>query len=380
MTSDGAVAYVNLRRFDERFGGEVREAIARVLASGVLIGGPEVERFEADFAAYCGAAHAVGVASGTDALELTLRAWEIGPGDDVLVPANTAIPTALAVSHAGARPVLVDVERDSGLMRIELAEAAITPATRAIVPVHLYGHPVDLDDFRALAARHGLRLLDDCAHAHGARYRGARAGAGTDASAWSFYPTKNLGALGDGGCVTTGDARLAEALRLLRNLGITPGSVHTVRGFTSRLDPLQAAVLRWKLAHLEEWNARRGELAALYLAELADTAGLALPAVRPWAVPVWHAFPVLVHGGRRDDVRDALARDGITTNVHYPVPVHLQPCYADLGLRRGDFPASEERAAAQLSLPLDPFHTEGEIRRVARALRAALRRAPVRSA
>jgi dTDP-3-amino-3,4,6-trideoxy-alpha-D-glucose transaminase len=367
------VAYVNFPRFAERYGAELGTVMAAVVDSGIYVGGPEVAEFERAFAAYCGAAHAVAVANGLEALELTLRAWRIGPGDDVIVPANTAIPTALAVTHAGARLVLADVERDSGLLDIAAVEAALTPATRAIVPVHLYGHAVDMDPLRDVAARAGVRVLEDAAHAHGAAYRGRRCGGLADAAAFSFYPTKNLGAFGDGGCVTTNDGELAAELRLLRNCGATPNYEHVVRGFNSRLDPLQAAVLRWKLGRLDAWNERRSALAAIYLAELADARGLTLPAVRAWATPVWHAFPVCVHDGLRDAVRRALLEDGVETNVHYRVPIHRQPCYAGEGWRLGDFPASERRAEMLLSLPLDPFHTDDEILRVSAAVRGALR-------
>ena len=368
------VAYVNFPRFAERYRAELGAVMAAVVDSGIYVGGPEVAEFERAFAAYCGTAHAVGVANGLEALELTLRAWRIGAGDDVIVPANTAIPTALAVTHAGARLVLADVEHDSGLLDIGAVEAALTPATRAIVPVHLYGHAVDMDPLREVAARAGARVLEDAAHAHGAAYRGRRCGGLADAAAFSFYPTKNLGAFGDGGCVTTNDGELAAELRLLRNYGATTKYEHAARGFNSRLDPLQAAVLRWKLGRLDAWNERRAALAAIYLAELADARGLTLPAVRPWATPVWHAFAVCVHDGLRDALQRALLEDGVETNVHYRVPVHRQPCYAGEGWRLGAFPASERRAEMLLSLPLDPFHTDDEILRVSAAVRGALRR------
>jgi dTDP-3-amino-3,4,6-trideoxy-alpha-D-glucose transaminase len=368
------VAYVNFDRLAKRHGDEIRAALSRVVDSGTYIGGDEVEAFEREFAAYCGTKHAVGVGSGLSALELTLRAWGLGPDDEVIVPANTAVPTALAVTHAGARLVLADVEPSTGLVDPDAIEAALTPATRAIIPVHLYGHPAEMDRIRAIAARAGVKVLEDAAQAHGATYRGARCGALADAAAFSFYPTKNLGALGDGGCVTTNDGELARTLRSLRNAGSTVKYVHDEKGTTSRLGPMQAAVLRVKLPYLDGWNRRRGELAALYAEALGGTAGLTLPALAPSTVSAWHAFPVLVHDGIRDAVRRALLDDGIGTNVHYPVPVHLQPCYADLGARPGDFPVSERRAEMLLSLPLDPFHTDGEIRRVAASLRAALER------
>jgi len=368
------VRYVNFARFAERHRDELHAIVSRVLASGVYIGGDEVASFERDFARYCGTRFAVGVASGTDALALTLRAFGIGPGDDVIVPANTAVPTALAVTHAGARPVFADVEPDTGLVTAETVAAAVTPRTRAIVPVHLYGHPADTVALRAVANAAGARLLEDAAHAHGARFRGRRCGGLADAAAFSFYPTKNLGAFGDAGCVTTDDAELAAELRLLRACGLATDYRHECKGYTSRLDPLQAALLRWKLHSLDAWNERRRALAHVYAERLGGVAGLSLPAVRAWAEPVWYAYPVLVHGARRDAVRRALLEAGVETNVHYPIPVHLQPCYADAGWSAGDFPVAEARASQLLSLPLDPFHEEHEIVRAARALRDVLAR------
>jgi dTDP-3-amino-3,4,6-trideoxy-alpha-D-glucose transaminase len=368
------VEYVNFRRFAQRHGDEIRSVFTRVLESGIYIGGEEVAAFEREFAAFCGARYAVGVANGTDAIELTLRAWGIGPGDEVIVPANTAVQTALAVTHAGARPVLADVEPDTGLLDASAVEAALTPRTRVIVPVHLYGHPADMTRLRDIAVRARVRLLEDAAHAHGARYRDRRCGSLADAATFSFYPTKNLGALGDAGCVTTDDARLAETLRSLRSCGLTVNYLHEAKGYTSRLDPVQAAILRWKLERLDAWNERRAQLAAAYVAGLSGVPGISLPAVRAWATPVWYAFPVCVHDGRRDELQRALAAGGIATNIHYRVPVHLQPCYADAGWRPGDFPVSERRADAQLSLPLDAFHTDAEIARVIESVRAALKR------
>jgi len=368
------VRYVNFGRAADLYRDEIAAVLARVVGSGVYIGGPEVADFERAFAEHCGAAYAVGVANGTDALELTLRAWNVGPGDEVIVPANTAVMTALAVTHAGARLVLADVEDDTGLVDPDAVQAAVTPATRVIVPVHLYGHPAHMSRIDEVARRAGVRVLEDAAHAHGAAYDGRRCGGLADAAAFSFYPTKNLGAFGDAGCVTTNDAALASRLRLLRNVGAAGGQSYVVQGYNSRFDPLQAAVLRWKLSRLDGWNARRCQLAASYCALLGDGGAPALPVVRDWALPVWHAFPVRVRGGLRDALQQALGDDGIETNVHYRVPVHLQPCYAENGWRRGDFPVSEARADEQLSLPLDPFHTEDEIARVAASVRAALAR------
>jgi dTDP-3-amino-3,4,6-trideoxy-alpha-D-glucose transaminase len=373
------VRYVNFARFAERRREELQAVVARVLASGVYIGGDEVAAFERAFAEYCGTRFAVGVANGTDALALTLRAWGIGAGDDVIVPANTAVQTALAVTHAGARPVLADVEPDTGLVTAATVAAALTPKTRAIVPVDLYGHPADADALRAVANAAGARLLEDAAHAHGARYRARRCGGLADAAAFSFYPTKNLGAFGDAGCVTTDDAELAAELRLLRACGLTADYRHERLGYTSRLDPLQAALLRWKLGSLDAWNERRRALARIYAEWLGGVAGLSLPAVRAWAEPVWYAYPVLVHGAPRDAVRRALLEAGVETNVHYPIPVHLQPCYAGAGWHAGDFPVAEARAPQLLSLPLDPFHDEDEIVRAAGALRDVLARLGVRA-
>jgi dTDP-4-amino-4,6-dideoxygalactose transaminase len=368
------VRYVNFDRSAALYRDEIAATLARVVESGVYIGGTEVAGFEREFAAYCGTAHAIGVANGTEALELTLRAWDIADGDEVIVPANTAVPTALAVTHAGARLVLADVEPDTGLIDPDAVEAALTPATRVIIPVHLYGHPVHADRIREIARRAGVRVLEDAAHAHGATYEGRRCGGLADAGAFSFYPTKNLGAFGDAGCVTTNDERLAKKLHLLRNLGATSHYDHVVRGYNSRLDPLQAAVLRWKLTCLDTWNERRRQHAAAYREQLAGLEGLTLPAVRVWARPVWHAFAVRVHDGQRDALQHALAQEGIETNVHYRVPIHLQSCYAGAGWERGAFPVSEARADELLSLPLDPFHTGDEIARVAHAVRASLPR------
>lgn len=368
------IRYLNFARFDEAHGDEIRTVIDAVLASGVFIGGPEVAAFEDAFAAFCGAKHAVGVANGTEAIELILRAWGIGTGDEVIVPANAPVMTGLAVTHTGARPVLADVEPETGLIDPAAVEAALSGATRAIVPIHMYGHPADTERLRAIALRAGVRLLEDAAHAHGAFYRTRRCGGLADAAAFSFYPTKNLGALGDAGAVTTDDAALAENLRLLRNCGATGGSSSSLIGYNSRLDPIQAAVLSWKLPRLDDWNERRRRLASIYLDELVDLGEVLLPAVRSWATPVWHAFPILVTAGLRDDLQRALEDDGIETNVHYRIPLHLQPAYSGAGWKRGDFPVSERRAAELLSLPLDAFHTEVEIERVAASIRSALNR------
>lgn len=330
---------------------EIDEAIARVVSSGWFIGGPEVEQFEEDYAKYCGATYAIGVANGLDALHLALRAMDVGPGDEVIVPSNTYIATWLAVSQCGATPV--PVEPDSRTFNIDpaLIEAAITPRTKVILPVHLYGQPADMDPILAIAREHGLRVLEDGAQAHGARYKGQRLGAHGDAVAWSFYPGKNLGAMGDGGAVTTSDAQLADRLRVLRNYGSRVKYVNDVQGYNSRLDPLQAAILRVKLAHLDEWNARRRAIALRYHAGLTGC-GLSLPHVPDGAEPVWHLY--VVEHPRRDQLLEHMGKVGIGCLIHYPIAPHCQQAYAAAGWKQGDFPLAERMAAQVLSLPMGP--------------------------
>ncbi|MGA0605321.1 DegT/DnrJ/EryC1/StrS family aminotransferase [Phenylobacterium sp. VNQ135] len=362
-----SVPYLDLARSAREMAPELEQVMRRVLRSGHFIGGPEVARFEARFAAYCGTAHAVGAGNGLDALVLALRAWGVGPGDEVILPAHTFVATALAVDEVGATPVLVDVEPDTGLMDVAKVGAALTPRTRAVIPVHLYGLPVDMDALKAALAGHDVRILEDACQAHGARYKGRRCGALGDAAAFSFYPTKNLGALGDGGGLTTDDPALAETIRMLGNYGSRVKYEHELSGRNSRLDPLQAAVLDAKLDRLDGWNARRGALALRYFAGLAGLPGLELPAVRPWAEPVWHVFPVRV--AERARLQAFLAERGVGVNIHYPTPIHLQPCYAGRW-QAGDFPVAEALAASVLSLPLDPTHTEHEIDYVVAQVRA----------
>ncbi len=330
---------------------EIDAAVARSLASGYYIGGPEVEAFESEFATYCGATHAVGVANGLDALHLALRAMDVGPGDEVIVPSNTYIATWLAVSQCGATPVPVEPDARTYNIDPALIEAAITSRTKVILPVHLYGQPADMDPILAIARKHGLRVLEDGAQAHGARYKGQRLGAHGDAVAWSFYPGKNLGAMGDGGAVTTNDAQLADRIQVLRNYGSRVKYVNEVRGYNSRLDPLQAAILRVKLAHLEEWNSRRSDIATRYQAGLADC-GLTLPFVPEWAAPAWHLY--VVQHPQREVMQKALSEAGVGTLIHYPIPPHLQGAYADFGLGKGLFPIAEHIHNQVFSLPMGP--------------------------
>jgi len=331
--------------------GEIDEAVRRVLASGRYVLGSEVEAFEHDYAAFVGAPECISVANGLDALTLALVALDVGPGDEVIVPANTYIATWLAVTRSGASIVPVEPDEATYNVTADAVEAAITNRTKVIMPVHLYGQPVDLAPIRALAGKHGLRIVEDAAQAHGARYRGARIGSDADVVAWSFYPGKNLGAVGDGGAVTTGDAALADRLRSLRNYGSTLKYVNEEVGFNSRLDPIQAAVLGVKLRYLDEWNRRRGEIADRYQTEL-EAAPVRLPHVLADVLPAWHLF--VVRTAYRDNLAEHLSRCGIGTMVHYPIPPHLQQAYAHLGFEEGSFPITEAVHREVLSLPIGP--------------------------
>ena len=330
---------------------EIDAAIARVLDSGWYILGPEVEAFEEEWAQYCEAKHAIGVANGLDALHLALLAMGVGPGDEVIVPSNTYIATWLAVSQCGAKPVPVEPIEATYNIDPARIEVAITPRTKVILPVHLYGQPADIDPILTIARKHGLRVLEDAAQAHGARYKGRRIGAHGDAVAWSFYPGKNLGALGDGGAVTTNDAELADRIRVLRNYGSRVKYVNEVQGYNSRLDPIQAAVLRVKLRHLDEWNDRRRKIAGHYLDGLAGS-GLVLPHVPEWADPVWHLF--VVRHAKRDALLKRLSEAGVGSLIHYPIPPHRQAAYAGEGFMADAYPIATTMANEVISLPIGP--------------------------
>jgi dTDP-4-amino-4,6-dideoxygalactose transaminase len=353
---------------------EIDAAVQAVLAHGEFILGPEVATFEREWAEYCRVAHAVGVGSGTDALHLILRALGIGPGDEVITVANTFIATAEAISYAGAKPVLADCRIEDFLLDPAAAAAAITPRTRAIIPVHLYGQPADMDALGALAQNSGLALIEDAAQAHGASLADGRVcGSLGVAAAFSYYPIKNLGAFGDGGAVTTRDEPLARQIRLLRNWGSVVKYHHEVQGFNSRLDTLQAAILSVKLRHLAAWNDARRAAAGWYRSALGGCPGVVLPAEAPWTGRhAYHLFVVRVLERDRDVVARAMAARGVQTVVHYPVPIHLQKAYADLGLRRGAFPAAEAASSSILSLPMFPEITQGQVAYVADSLRAVL--------
>ncbi|WP_420555666.1 DegT/DnrJ/EryC1/StrS family aminotransferase [Roseovarius sp.] len=335
---------------------ELDRELLRVAQSGSYVMGPELERFESAFATYVGAGACIGTANGLDALHLGLRALGIGPGDEVIVPSNTYIATWLAVSQCGAVPVPVDPVEDTHNIDPEAVAAAVTGRTRAILPVHLYGQPADMDALNAVAETHGLKVLEDAAQAHGARYKSRRVGSDGTA-AWSFYPTKNLGALGDAGALTTSDDDVAQTVRLLRNYGSERKYENDIRGFNSRLDPLQAAVLAVKLRVLDDWTERRRAIARDY-SDAFSRAGLHVPYVPNWAEPVWHLY-VLRHPDR-DQFQARLAEAGIGTVIHYPIPPHLQKAYADLGYAPGTFPLAERLANEVISLPMCPGQTRAQ--------------------
>ncbi|MBC7814258.1 MAG: DegT/DnrJ/EryC1/StrS family aminotransferase [Burkholderiales bacterium] len=357
------VPFNNLKPLHALLADELEAAVQRVLASGWFILGPELEAFEQAFADYHGVAHAIGVANGTDAIELALRVADIGRGDEVITVAHTAVATVCAIEQTGARPVLVDIDPTTYTMNPAAAEAAITPRTKAIIPVHLYGQPADLDALTDIAARHNLLLIEDCAQAHGAKLNDKRVGTMGTMGAFSFYPTKNLGAYGDGGAIITNDSQLAERLRRLRTYGQSSRYIHAERGINSRLDEMQAAILAVKLAHLDEHNSERRELARLYNETLS---GVTIPVERANAYHVYHLY--VVRHRQRDELMLAMQKQGIGTLVHYPVPVHYQQAYADLGYPAGSLPETEKAAAEIVSLPLYVGLPPSDVETVARAV------------
>jgi dTDP-4-amino-4,6-dideoxygalactose transaminase len=342
-------------------------AVERVLSSGRYLFGSELMAFEEAFASYVGTRHCVAVGSGFDALWLTVQAFGVGEGNEVIVPGNTYFATWLAARKTGATPVPVDPDSQTYNLDPDRLEAGITPRTRLIVPVHLYGHTAQMDAIGAVAARHGLLVLEDAAQAHGARFRGRRAGALGNAAAWSFYPSKNLGALGDGGAVTTDDDELADNLRSLRNYGSPEKHRHELDGVNSRLDELQAAILCVKLGHLDSWNERRRSVAARYLEGLAGTS-LVLPTVPPETEPVWHLF--VVRTQRREELQRGLEAAGIETAIHYPRAPHRQPVFADLGVAPESVPVSEQLQHEVLSLPIGPHLRDEQVEYVVDRVRA----------
>jgi dTDP-3-amino-3,4,6-trideoxy-alpha-D-glucose transaminase len=359
------VPLVDLEAQQAALAPELEDAVVEQLHRTDWILGQAVTDFEADFAAFCETAHAVGTDSGLSALELALRAAGIGAGDEVITQANTFVATALAISHAGARPVLVDVDPVTHMLDPDRLDSAITGRTKAVVPVHLYGHPAPMDEILGIAAEHDLTVVEDACQAHGARYKGRRVGTFGHGAAFSFYPGKNLGALGDAGALVTNDDELAAAVRVLRDYGAREKYLHVVKGFNRRLDTLQAVALRVKLRHLEDWNRARRAWAEAYSQALRDAA-VRLPVTADEVEHVWHLY--VIGTPRRDELREHLSGLGIGTGVHYPTPIHLQPAYAELGHSRGDFPVSEALALESLSLPMFPELDAATIERIATAI------------
>jgi dTDP-4-amino-4,6-dideoxygalactose transaminase len=345
------IPFLDLRASYLELKTEIDAAVARVLESGWYILGPEVESFEAEFAVFCESRYSVGVANGLDALHLSLLAMDVGQGDEVIVPSNTYIATWLAVSQCGAIPIPVEPDERTYNIDPKRIEAAITSRTKVILPVHLYGQPADLDPILYIARKHKLRVLEDAAQAHGARYQGRPIGAHGDAVAWSFYPGKNLGAFGDGGAVTTNDPVIAERINVLRNYGSKIKYVNNLKGFNSRLDPIQAAVLRVKLKHLNNWNLRRRTIAGQYITRLGGCPFI-LPHVPEWAEPVWHLF--VIRYPKRDDLARRLEKAGVASLIHYPIPPHMQTAFSEFGFLSESFPLAHLIAKEVLSLPIGP--------------------------
>jgi dTDP-4-amino-4,6-dideoxygalactose transaminase len=361
------VDFFTLRRQYEGIKEEIKGPMEKVMQSGGFILGEDVGLFEQEFAAYCGLRYGVGVNSGTDALFLACLACGIGKGDEVIVMPYTYIATVLAISMAGAKPVFVDIDGKTYNIDVARIEKAITKKTKAILPVHLYGHPVDMDPLTAIAKKYNLKVIEDCAQAHGALYKDKKVGSFGDASCFSFYPTKNLGAFGDGGMVLTNREDIRERLLFLRDYGRKDRYEHVIKGYNSRLDTLQAAVLRIKLKHLDEWNEKRRTNASLYTRLFRERkTEVILPHQADYARHVYHLYPVRVKD--RKNVIEKLAEKGVRTLIHYPIPIHLQEAYKELSYKKGDFPVSEKCCNEILSLPMYPELSEEEIRYVVKTL------------
>lgn len=353
------VPILDLKPACEELRADLDAAYRRVMDSGWLLLGRELEAFEAEYAAGVGTSHCIGVANGLEAMQLVLMALGVGPGDEVIVPSHGYIATWLAVTHTGARPVPCEPDPRTYNLDPERIASCLSPRTRVILPIHLYGQTAEMERINAIAARHGLFVLEDAAQSHGARCRGKAAGALGHAAGVSFYPSKNLGALADAGAITTSDSALADKLRHLRNYGSKVRYQNEYQGMNSRLSELQAAFLRAKLPHLDAWNARRVNLAERYLRQLAGVGDLILPSVPEWAAPVWHLF--VIRTSRRDQLQSHLADQEIGTQIHYPVPPHLSKAYAGAGWKRGDFPLAERMADEVLSLPIGPHVTAEQV-------------------
>jgi len=354
------IDFVDLKAQYASISHEIDAAIRSVVAASDFILGKDVELFEQEFAEYCGVAHAVGVDSGASGLELALRAYDISGGDEVITVSHTFSATAFAISATGARPVFIDVDAQTYNMNPSLIEAAITPRTKAIMPVHLYGQPADIDEIARIARKHNLVLIEDACQAHGAQFKGQRVGSFGDAAAFSFYPGKNLGAYGDGGMIVTSDESVAEKLRILRNCGQSEKYKHVMLGFNRRLDSLQAAVLRVKLPHLDAWNEARRKAADLYDEFLRDVDDIVTPREGKNRTHVYHLY--VIQQPDRDGLMASLREHGISAGLHYPTPVHLQPCYEFLNVPRGSLPVTESLASRVISLPMYPELTREQVR------------------
>jgi dTDP-4-amino-4,6-dideoxygalactose transaminase len=370
------IPVVDLKKQYESIRAELDAAFARVMERGFFILGPEVAAFEQEFANYCGVDHAVGVASGTEALQLALLACGVGANDEVVAPAHTAVATIAAIEASGAHPRLIDIDLAAYTLDPALLDQIVTPQTRAIIPVHLYGCPVDMEPLLAFARRKNIYVIEDGSQAHGAAYRDRKVGSWGTISAFSFYPTKNLGAFGDGGAVVTNDPVLADKVRLLRQYGWKEHYISSIKGMNSRLDELQAAILRVKLAYLDQWNLRRRHLADLYRDLLSDTA-LTLPIQPEHTSHVFHQF--VIRHPQRDSLRAFLKEQGIHTLIHYPVPVHLQPAYADLQYPPGSFPNTELASREILSLPLYPELDEEKVSLICQTVKTFLKSSNAKS-
>lgn len=349
---------------------ELDNAYHRVMNSGWYLLGQELEAFEAEFASYCEAKYCVGIANGLEALHLILKAMDIGQGDEVIVPANTYIASWLAVSYAGAKPVPVEPDEKTYNIDPSKIEAAITTKTKAIMPVHLYGQPADMDAINQVANKYNLKVIEDAAQSHGALYKGKRVGGISDAAGFSFYPGKNLGAFGDGGAVVTNDRKLAETVKMLRNYGSSVKYHHEIKGYNSRLDEIQAAWLRVKLSKLDEWNQRRQRIATTYMQSLNDLPDLTLPCVPEWAEPVWHLF--VIRHSHRNILQKRLTDAGVATLIHYPIPPHLQSAYAEMRSEPGSFMIGEKLADQVLSIPIGPHLSDESLHIVISQLRLIL--------
>jgi dTDP-4-amino-4,6-dideoxygalactose transaminase len=352
------IPFLDLKAPHQELRADLEKAFHEVLDSGWFTQGSQLEAFEKEYADYCGAKYCIGVGNGLEALHLILRAYDIGEGDEVIVPSNTYIATWLAVTHAGATPVPVEPDERTYNLNPALIETAITSKTKAIMAAHLYGQPADMDAINAIAIKYNIKVIEDAAQAQGALFKGRPTGGLGDAAGHSFYPGKNLGALGDGGAVTTNDSKLAEKLHMLRNYGSQVKYLNEIQGFNSRLDDLQAAFLRVKLRKLDEWNSRRKDIARLYLEGL-NNVNISLPFVPEWADPVWHLF--VIRHQKRDEFQNFLKKDGINTLVHYPIPPHLQNAYSEYKNYRGQLSLAEAMAKEVLSLPIGPHINTNEI-------------------